>query len=68
MSRVALYVFTKGWLSYGVGDSSHKLLLHFFLSSQSLGFLFAVPNFTGGFMGLWNKEMKYETNIIAIIT
>jgi len=28
------------------GDSSYKLLLHFFLSSRSLGFLFAVPNFT----------------------
>ena len=69
MSRVALYVFTKGWLSYGVGDSSHKLLLHFFLSSWSSGgFLFAVPNFTGGFIGLWNQEMKYETNVIAIIT
>jgi hypothetical protein len=51
-----------------VGDSSYKLLLHFVLSSQSLGFLFAVPNFTGGFMGLWNKEMKYETNVIAVIT
>ena len=41
----------------------------FFLSSQSSGgFLFAVPKFTGGFMGLWNEEMKYETNVIAIIT
>jgi hypothetical protein len=58
----------RSWLSYGVGDSSYKLLLHFFLSSGSLGFLFAVPNFTGGFMGLWNEEMKYETNVIAIIT
>jgi len=26
------------WLSYGVGDSSYILLLHFFLSSRSLGF------------------------------
>jgi len=40
-----------------------------FFSPRSLGgFLFAVPNFTGGFMGLWNEEMKYETNVIAIIT
>ena len=31
-------------------------------------FFFAVPNFTGGFVGLWNEEMKYETNVIAIIT
>jgi hypothetical protein len=58
----------RSWLSYGVGDSSYKLLLHFVLSSQSLGFLFAVLNFTGGFMGLWNYEMKYETNVIAINT
>ena len=55
------------WLSYGVGDSSY-ILLHFFLSSRSLGFLFAVPNFTAGFIRLWNKEMKYETNVIAVIT
>jgi hypothetical protein len=55
-------------LSYGVGDSYYNLLLHFFLSSRSLRFLFAVPNFTGGFMGLWNEEMKYEMNIIVIIT
>jgi hypothetical protein len=58
----------RSWLSYGVGDSSYKLLLHFFLSSQNLGILFAVSNFIGGFMGLWNEEMKYEMNVIAIIT
>jgi len=56
------------WLSYGVGDSSYILLLHFFLSSRSLGFLFAVPNLTAGFMHLWNEEMKYETNVITIVT
>jgi len=37
----------------------HAALSHSFdyistLSSRSLGFLFAVPNFTGGSMGLWN--------------
>ena len=56
------------WLSYGVGDSSYKLLLHFFLSSRSLGFLFAVPNFTAAFMHIWNEEMEYETNVITIVT
>jgi hypothetical protein len=55
----------RSWLSYGVGDSSYKLLLHFFLSSRNLGFLFAVSNFIGGLMGLWNEEMEYETNVIA---
>jgi hypothetical protein len=56
----------KGWLSYGVADISYKLVHHFFLSSRSLCFLFAVPNFTGGFMGLWNEQMKYETTVIAL--
>ena len=58
----------RSWLSYGVGDSSYKLLLHFFLSPRSLCFLFAVPNFTCGFVCLWNEEMKYETNVIATVT
>ena len=58
----------RSWLSYGVGDSYYKLLLHFFLSSRSLGFLFAVPNFAAGFMRLWNEEMKYEMNVITIVT
>jgi hypothetical protein len=58
----------RSWLSYGVGADSYKLLLHFFLSSRILGFLFAVSNFIGGFMGLWNEEMKYEMNGIAITT
>ena len=57
----------RSWLSYGVADSSYKLLLHF-LSSRILGFLFAVPNFTASFMRLWNEEMKYEMNVIDIIT
>jgi hypothetical protein len=51
-----------------VGDNSYNLLLHFFLSSRNLGFLFAVSNFLGGFMGIWNEEMKYETTVIPIIT
>jgi hypothetical protein len=55
----------RSWLSYNVADISYKLLLHFFLSSRILGFLFAVPNFTGGFMCLWNKEMIYETTVIV---
>jgi hypothetical protein len=45
-----------------------QIISSFFLSSQSLGILFAVSNFMGGFMGLWNEEMKYETNVFAIIT
>ena len=46
-----------------------QIIASFFsLLLNSGGFLFAVPKFTGGFMGLWNEEMKYETNVIAIIT
>jgi hypothetical protein len=56
----------RSWLSCGVGDISYNLWLHFFRSSRILGFLFAVPNFTGGFMGLWNEEMKYETTVIPL--
>jgi hypothetical protein len=58
----------RSWLSYGVRAGSYKLLLHFFLSSQILGFLFVVSNFIASFMGLWNEEMKYEMNGIAITT
>jgi len=40
----------------------------FFSALESLGFLFAVLNFTDGFMHPSNSEMKQETNVIAIIT
>ena len=40
----------------------------FFLCSRSLGFLFAVPNFTDGFKRPSNSEMKLETNFISIVT
>jgi len=40
----------------------------FFLSSRNLGFLFAVSNCTDSFICLSNKEIKHETNVIAIIT
>jgi hypothetical protein len=40
----------------------------FFLSSRNLGFLFAISNCTEGFMHLSNKEMKLETNVIALLT
>jgi hypothetical protein len=37
----------------------------FFLSSRSLGFLFAVINFIDGFMRLSHSEIKQEVNVIA---
>jgi hypothetical protein len=45
-----------------------QIIASFFSLLSSLGFLFAVSNFIGGLMGLWNEEMKYETNVIAIST
>ena len=39
----------------------------FFLLSRSSSFLFAVHNFTDGFMRPSNSEMKQETNVIAIV-
>ena len=68
-NRAALYVFTKELALLWCGRQFLQIIASFFLSSRnSGGFLFAVHNFTGGFMGLWNEEMKHETNVIAIIT
>jgi len=67
-NRAALYVFTKELALLWCGKQFLQIIASFFLSSRILGFLFAVPNFTAGFMRLWNEEMKYETNVIAIVT
>jgi hypothetical protein len=40
----------------------------FFSSSRIQGFLFAISNCTDGFMHLSKREMKPETNFIAIAT
>jgi hypothetical protein len=37
-----------------------------FFSPLDVWVFFAASIFIGGFMGLWNEEMKYETNVIAI--
>jgi hypothetical protein len=42
-----------------------EIISSFFLSSQSMDFLFPVSNCTDGFMRLSNKEMKLETNAVA---
>ena len=51
-----------------VGRVLLEIISSFFFSSRSSGFLFAVPNFTDGFMRPSNCEMKQETNVIAIVT
>jgi len=44
-----------------------EIISSFFLCSRNLGFLFAFPNFTDGFMRPSNSEMKQETNVLAIV-
>jgi hypothetical protein len=45
-----------------------RIYFFIFLSCRNQGFLFAFCNCTDGFMHLSKKEMKLETNVIAIIT
>jgi hypothetical protein len=45
-----------------------QIIASFFFSPLEVWVFFAVSNFIGGFMGLWNEEKKYETNVIAIVT
>jgi hypothetical protein len=52
------------WCGKQVPDS----ISSFFLSSRILGFLFVTSNCTDGFVRLSNKEMKFETNVIVIVT
>jgi hypothetical protein len=66
-NQTALCVFRKELAFILCGSRFLQIIASFFLSTQSLGFLFAVSNFIGSFMGLWNEEMKYETNGIAFI-
>ena len=67
-NRAALYVFMKVLALLWCGRQLLQIIASYFLSSRILGFLFAVPNFTAGFMCLWNEGMKYETNVITIVT
>ena len=63
-NRAALYVFTKVLALLSCGRQFLQIIASFFLSSRILGFLFAIPNFTAGFMRLWNEETNYETNVM----
>jgi hypothetical protein len=45
-----------------------QIIASIFSVLSKFGFFFAVSNFIGGCMGLGNEEMKYETNVIAIVT
>jgi hypothetical protein len=50
-----------------VRETVPRNYLFIFLPSRILGFLFAISNCTDSFLRVSNKEMKLETNVIAII-
>ena len=67
-NRAALCLFMKELAFLWCGRQLLEIISSFFLCSWSLGFLFAVPNFTDGFMRLSNSEIKHEMNVITIFT
>jgi len=66
-NQAALCLFVKELARLWCGRQLLEFISSFFLCSRSLGFLFAVPNFTDGFMHPSNSEMKQEMNVIAIV-
>jgi len=67
-NRAASCLFVKELPLVWCGIQLLEIISSFFLLSRISSFLFAVPNFTDGFMRLSNSEMKQETNVIAIVT
>jgi len=57
-NRAASCLFMKELALFRCGRQLLEISSSFFFCSQSLGFLFAVPNFTDGFMRPSNSEMK----------
>ena len=66
-NQAASCLFMKELALLWCGRELLEIISSFFLCSRSLGFLFAVPNFTGNFMHPSNSEMKQRTNVIAIV-
>jgi len=67
-NRAASCLFVKELALLWCGIQLLEVISSFFLLSRSSSFIFAVPNFTDGFMRPSNSEMKQETNVIAIVT
>jgi len=67
-NRAASCLFVKEMAHLWCGRQLLDIISSFFLCSRISGFLFAVPNFTDGFMCPSNSEMKQEMNFIAIVT
>jgi len=57
-NRAASCLFMKELALLWCGRQLLEIISSFFLCSRSVGFLFAVPNFTDGFMRPFNSEMK----------
>jgi hypothetical protein len=51
-----------------VWETVPRSYFSFFLSSRYQGFLFAFSNCIEGFMHLSKKQMKFDSNVIAIRT
>jgi len=66
-NRAASCLFTKELALLWCERQLLEIISSFFFLLSNLGFLFAVPNFTDGFMCPSNSEMKQETNVIAIL-
>jgi len=67
-NRAASCLFVKELALVWCGIQLQEINSSFFLLSRISCFLFAVPNFTDGFMRPSNSKMKQETNVIAIVT
>lgn len=67
-NRAASCLFVKELALLWCGRQLLEIISSFFLCSRILCFLFAVPNFTDGFMPPSNSEMKHETNVITLVT
>jgi len=67
-SQAVSRLFVKELALLWCGRELLEIISSFFLCSRNLGFLFAVPNFTDGFMRPTNSEMKRIANVIAIVT
>jgi len=67
-NRAASCLFMKELAPFRCARQLLEIISSFFLCSQIWGFLFAVSNFTDGFMCPSNSGMKLGTNVIAIVT
>ena len=67
-NRAAWCLFQKELALLWCARQLLEIISSFFPLLSNFGFLFAVPNFTDGFMRPSNSQMKQEMNVIAIIT